>query len=157
MRGFNPTKAVSETNFAIEAEYYLNGENLIRSARFGTAMEFGEWLDAFDYNSGDVLGWTGDSATMRAVASYRKDDFIRAVPEFITEFNTNDGTEQIVGADEFHSLRNMFRRDRENYRIHRHFADNAKVYSVMFIGNGEPTLSTYVWHVPFGADEIPIS
>ncbi|UUG69552.1 hypothetical protein SEA_SHAM_252 [Streptomyces phage Sham] len=157
MRGYNPTKAVSEMNFAIEAEYYLNGENLIRSARFGTAMEFAEWLDSFDYNSGDVLGWTGDSATMRAVASYRKDEFIREIPEHITEFNTNDGSSEIIGADQFHSLRRMFQRDRENYRIHRHFAESAKVYSVMFIGDGEPRLSTYVWHVPFGADEIPIS
>lgn len=157
MDAFNPTKAVSEMNFAIEAEYYLNGENLIRSARFGSAIEFAEWLDTFDYGSGDVLGWTGDSATMRAVASYRKDDSIRALPEFITEYNTNDGSSEIIGADQFHNLRRMFRNDRENYRIHRHFADNAKVYSVMFIGNGEPTLSTYVWHVPFGADEIPIS
>lgn len=157
MDGFKVTEPVSEMNFAIEVEYYLNGENLIRSARFGTAKDFAEWLDAFDYKSGDVLGWTGDSATMRAVESYRTDYPYRAIPDFITEYNTNDGSSEIIGADQFRNLRRMFATDRKNYRIHRHFADNAKVYSVMFIGNGEPTLSTYVWHVPFGADEIPIS
>jgi wyosine [tRNA(Phe)-imidazoG37] synthetase (radical SAM superfamily) len=94
---------------------------------------------------------------MRAVESYRTDYPYRAIPEFITEYNTNDGSSEIIGADQFRNLRRMFATDRKNYRIHRHFADNAKVYSVMFIGNGEPTLSTYVWHVPFGADELPIS
>jgi hypothetical protein len=141
-------------NYAIEAEYGWNGENLIRSAFFGTAKEFAEWLDRFDYGSGDVFGWQGDSATMHAVDSYRKESDVRAIPEFITEFNTNDGSEQIVGADEFHSLRKMFASDRANYRIHRHYADGAKVHSVMYIGDGEPKLSSYVWHVPYGADEL---
>jgi hypothetical protein len=157
MRGFNPTKPVSMWNRAIEAEYALNGENLIRSAFFGSAKEFAEWLDAFDYESGDIFGWSGDSATMEAVESFRKESEYVAVPEFITEFNTNDGSSEIIGADQFHNLCRMFSRDRKNYRIHRHITDDAKVYSVMFIGNGEPTLSTYVWHVPFGADEMPIS
>lgn len=78
----------------------------------------------------------------------------RAIPEFITEYNTNDGTSEIIGADQFHNLRRMFRKDRENYRIHRHYAEHAKVYSVMYIGNGAAELSSYVWHVPFGSDEL---
>lgn len=157
MRGYNPTKPVTMWNYAIEAEYGFNGENLIRSAFFGSAKEFAEWLDAFDYGSGDVFGWHGCAATMEAVESFRKESEYVAIPDFITEYNTNDGSSEIIGADQFHNLRRMFSRDRANYRIHRHFADNAKVYAVMYIGNGEPTLSTYVWHVPFGADEIPVS
>jgi hypothetical protein len=154
---FKVSEPVSTWNRAIEAEYWIEGDPVIHSAFFGTAKEFAEWLDSFDYQSGDVCGWTGDSATMRAVESFRKNSEVQAIPEFITEFNTNDGSSQIVGADEFNNLRNMFRKDRENYRIHRHFAGEAKVYSVMFIGNGEPRLSSYVWHVPFGTDEIPFS
>lgn len=154
MDGFKVSEPVSMWNRAIEAEYAFNGENLIRSAFFGTAKEFAEWLDAFDYESGDVFGWTGDSATMDAVDSYRKEGYaVRAIPEFITEFNTNDGSSEIIGADAFHNLRRMFRRD-PDYRIHRHFCGDAKVYSVMYIGKGEPVLSTYVWHVPFGSDEL---
>ena len=153
---FNPLREVSMWNYAIEAEYGLNGESLIRSAFFGTAKEFADWLSAFDYESGDVFGWTGDTATMRAVDSYRTDEY-REIPEFITEYNVNDGSSEIIGADQFHNLRNMFRRDRANYRIHRHFCGDAKVYSVMYIGNGEPELSSYVWHVPFGTGELPIS
>lgn len=154
--GFKVSEPVSMWNRAIEAEYAFNGENLIRSAYFGSAKEFAEWLDAFDYESGDVFGWTGDSATMRAVDSYRKESDVRAIPEFITEFNTNDGSSQIVGADEFHNLHRMFRRD-PDYRIHRFLVDGAKVHAVMYVGNGAPTLSAYVWHVPFGVDEMPIS
>ena len=156
MDGFKVSEPVSMWNRAIEAEYAFNGENLIRSAFFGSAKEFAEWLESFDYESGDVFGWTGDSATMRAVDSYRTDEY-RAVPEFITEYNTSDGSSEVIGADQFHNLRNMFRRDRANYRIHRHFCGNAKVYSVMYIGNGDAELSSYVWHVPFGTDEMPIS
>lgn len=159
MRGYNPTKPVAWDNYAIKVDYYTcDRSDLERTEYFGSAKEFAEWLDAFEYcRNSDVTGWTGDSATMEAVESFRKESVVRAIPEFITEFNTNDGSSEFIGADQFHNLRRMFSRDRENYRIHRHFADNAKVYSVMFIGNGEPTLSTYVWHVPFGADELPIS
>ncbi|QOI67630.1 hypothetical protein SEA_BEUFFERT_263 [Streptomyces phage Beuffert] len=153
---FNPFREVSMWNRAIEAEYAFNGETLIRSAFFGTAKEFAEWLESFDYESGDVFGWTGDSATMRAVNSYRTDEY-RETPVFITEYNTNDGSSEIIGVDQFHNLRRMFAKDRKNYRIHRHFCGDAKVYSVMYIGNGEAELSSYVWHVPFGADELPIS
>lgn len=151
---FKVTEPVTVNNFAIEVEFYLNGENRNRSERFGTAKEFAEWLNAFDYESGDVFGWTGDSATMQAVDSYRNDGFaVRALPEFITEFNTNDGTSEIIGADQFHNLRRMFRRD-PDYHIHRFFANNAKVYSVMYVGAGDAKLSSYVWHVPFGTDEL---
>ena len=157
MRGFKVSEPVSEWNYAIRVEYWLTiRENFTYSEVFGSAKEFAEWLDAFDYESGDVFGWSGDSATMRAVESYRKESHVQAIPEFITEFNTNDGTETIVGADEFHNLYRMFRRD-PDYRIHRHFAGNAKVYSVMYLGKGFPQLSSYVWHVPYGTDELPIS
>ncbi|QNN99333.1 hypothetical protein SEA_FAUST_261 [Streptomyces phage Faust] len=156
MGGFKVSEPVNMWNYAIEAEYGFNGENLIRSAFFGSAKEFAEWLDAFDYGNGDVFGWTGDSATMNAVDSFRNEPRW-AMPEFITEYNVNDGSSEIIGADQFHNLRRMFAKDRENYRIHRHFCGRAKVYSVMYIGNGDAELSSYVWHVPFGADEMPIS
>jgi hypothetical protein len=158
MRGYNPTKPITWDNYAVKVDFFTSDRpNLERTEYFGSAIEFAEWLDAFDYGNGDVFGWTGDSATMEAVESFRKESAFVAIPEFITEYNTNDGSSEIIGADQFHNLRRMFAKDRANYRIHRHFADNAKVYSVMFIGNGEPTLSTYVWHVPFGAEELPIT
>jgi len=153
MQFFNPTREVTESNYAILAEYGWNGENLIRSEYFGSAKEFADFLDRFDYGSGDVFGWQGDSATMEAVASFRKESDFVAVPDFITEYNTNDGSSEIIGADAFHNLRRMFRRD-PDYRIHRHFCGDAKVHSVMYIGKGEPVLSSYVWHVPFGSDEL---
>lgn len=106
------------------------------------------------YRSGDGYGWTGDSATMEAVESFRRESEFVAVPEFITEFNTNSGTEEIVGADQFHNLRRMFQRDPE-YTVNRHFCGDAKVYSVMYLGRdgkGPQFLSSYVWHVPFDAD-----
>jgi hypothetical protein len=158
MRGYNPTKPIAWDNYAVKVDYFTNDRpNLERTEYFGSASEFAEWLDSFDYRNGDVFGWSGDSATVRAVDSYRTEYPYRSLPEFITEYNVNDGSETVIGADQFHRLRRMFSRDRANYRIHRHFCGDAKVYSVMFIGNGEPTLSTYVWHVPFGADETPIS
>jgi len=157
MQHYNPTKPLTLDNYAIQVDYYLNGESGEKCARFGSAKEFAEWMDSFDYSSGDITGWTGDSATMQAVNSYRNDRPYRAIPEFITEFNTNDGSSEIVGADQFHNLRRMFTRDRDNYRVYRHYADDAKVYSVMYVGKGDARLSSYVWHVPFGADEIPIS
>ena len=153
MEFFNPTQEVTEFNFAIQVEFYRNGIDRTFCERFAAAKEFATWLDSFDYESGDVYGWSGDSATMHAVDSYRRFSDVVAIPEFITEFNTNDGTSEIIGADKFHQLRRMFSRD-PDYRTHRFFADNAKVYSVMFVGEGDAKLSSYVWHVPFGTDEL---
>jgi hypothetical protein len=158
MRGYNPTKPVAWDNYAIKADYYTcDRSDLERTEYFSSAKEFAEWLDAFEYcKNSDVTGWTGDSATMHAVESYRKESDVRAIPEFITEFNTSDGSSEIIGADHFHNLRRMFSRD-SDYCVHHFFADVAKVYAVMYVGEGEARLSSYVWHVPFGADEIPIS
>ena len=155
---FNPAKPVNQWNRAIEVDYFTcDRPELQRTEFFGSAKEFAEWLDEFPYcKNSDVVGWTGDGATMEAVDSFRKEPMY-ALPEFITMYNVNDGTHEIVGVDVFHNLRRMFAKDRANYRIHRHFADNAKVYSVMSIQNGDAELSSYVWHVPFGTDEIPIS
>lgn len=156
MRGYNPTKPVAWDNYAIKANYYTcDRSDLERTEYFGSAKEFAEWLDGFQYcRNSDVVGWTGDGATMDAVESFRSESPFVAIPDFITEYNTNTGSSEEIGADQFHTLVRMFRTDRDNYRVHRHFADNAKVYSVMYIGKGEPTLSTYVWHVPFGSDEL---
>lgn len=154
MRDFKITEPVSEWNYALEIEYGFFGENLIRSAFFKTAKDAAAFLDAFDYENGDVFGMNGDGATMHAVESYRKESNVRAIPGFITEFNTNDGTAEIIGADQFHNLRRMFQKDRANYRIHRFFSDGAKVYAVMYVGDGDARLSSYVWHVPFGSDEL---
>lgn len=156
MRGYNPTKPIAWDNYAIKADYYTcDRSNLERVEYFSGAKEFAEWLDEFPYcKNSDVTGWTGDSATMEAVDSYRKENNVRAIPEFITEFNTNSGTEEIVGADQFHNLRRMFQRDPE-YTVNRHFCGDAKVYSVMYLGRdgkGPQFLSSYVWHVPFDAD-----
>jgi hypothetical protein len=155
MRGYNPAKPVSMWNRAIEVNYFTSDRpNLERTEYFGSAKEFAEWLDAFDYKNGDVFGWTGCGATMEAVASFRKESEFVAIPEFITEFNTNAKTEEIIGADQFHQLRRMFQRDPE-YTVNRHFCGNAKVYSVMYLGSdgeGPQFLSSYVWHVPFDAD-----
>lgn len=152
MQHFNPAQKVSEFNFAIEVEFYQNGVNRTFCERFGTAKEFAAWLDSFDYESGDVYGWTGDSATSNAADSYRRNS-VYGIPEFITEFNTNDGTSEIIGADQFHKLVRMFRRDKD-YRIHRHYSDGAKVHSLMYVGDGDAQLSSYVWHVPYGTDEL---
>lgn len=159
MQHFNPMKAVDWDNYAIQVDYYLNGENIERCERFGSAKEFAEWLDAFDYDRGDVTGWTGDTATMRAVNSFRKNYIpVRAVPEFITEFNTNDGSSQIVGADEFHKVKNIYRKDRKNYRVYHYLVTGARVYAVMYVGDNTPAqLGAYVWHVPFDAEELPIT
>lgn len=153
MQFFNPAKELSDDNYAILAEYGWFHENLIRSEYFGSARDYAEWLDAFDYESGDVFGCQGDGATMRAVESFRKESAYVAIPEYITEYNTNTGTSEIIGADKFHELRRMFQRD-PDYRVNRHYCGNAKVHSVMYVGDGEPRLSSYVWHVPFGADEL---
>lgn len=147
---FKPAEPVTENNFAIMAEYGCFGENVIRAAYFGSAKEFAEWLSSFNYSTGDVFGWEGDSATMEAVESYRTDrDDIRAIPEFITEYNTNAATAEIIGADQFSNLYRMFRKDPE-YTVNRYFCDNAKVYAVFYGGQ----LSSYVWHVPFGSAEV---
>ena len=153
MQYFKVSEPVGDSNYAVKAEWSLNGESLIRSAFFGSAKEFAEWLDAFDYETGDIFGWQGDSATMKAIESFRNDSDVIAVPEFITEYNVNDGTTEIIGADQFHMLRRMFQRD-PDYIVFRHFADGAKVHSVMYRGNGAEKLSSYVWHVPFGADDV---
>jgi hypothetical protein len=85
---------------------------------------------------------------------------MRALPEFITEIDRVRGTEEIVGADEFATLKNMFRRDRE-YKVRRYeLPDRSTVHAVFFVGkdregNSQNKLSSYLWHVPEGM-EYPI-
>lgn len=147
MQHFNPMKEVTEWNYAIEAEYGWNGENLIRSAFFGTAKEFAEWLDRFDYGSGDVLGWNGDGAVMDAVDSFRAEPQF-ALPEFITEYDVNaENSERAIGADEFENMRRIFHR-RDGFRIRRWEIPEGNVYALTYDGK----LSGPVWHVPDGTD-----
>ena len=148
MRDYNPTKPVNEWNYAIEAEYGWNGENLIRSAFFGTAKEFAEWLDRFDYGSGDVFGWNGDSAVIEAVDSFRKEPAY-ALPEFITEYDVNNETDsgRVIGADEFNRLFRTFHR-KDGFRVRRWAVPDGHVYAVMHGGE----LSGALWHVPTDAD-----
>lgn len=145
---FNHTQPISWHNRAIEVQYSEGTDPREREMYFGDAKSFAEWLDAFDYSNGDVFGWTGDSATMAAVSSYRKGD-MRAIPEFITEYDVNNETDpgKAIGADEFNRLFRMFHR-KDGYCVRRWAVPVGHVYAVVF--NGE--LTGPMWHVPTDAD-----
>ena len=150
MDRFNPTKPVSEWNRAIEVDYFTNDRpNLERTEYFGSAKDFAEWLDAFDYGNGDVFGWTGCGATMEAVASFRKESEYVAVPPFITEYDVNNESDpgRAIGADEFNRLFRMFHR-KDGFRVCRWAVPVGYVYAVVFDGE----LSGQMWHVPTDAD-----
>jgi len=148
---FNPAEKVSQWNYAVEIEYSEGTSTLIRSAFFGTAKDAAAFLDGFDYTNGDVFGWSGDSATMEAIQSYRKGDDVRAVPEFITEYDVDDETDsgKAIGADEFNRLFLAFHR-KDGFTVRRWAVPNGHVYAVMY--NGE--LSGAAWHVPTDADSV---
>ncbi|WMI33627.1 hypothetical protein SEA_KENREY_265 [Streptomyces phage Kenrey] len=148
---FNPAKKVSLWNYAVEIQYAEGTNPLIRSAFFGTAKDAAAFLDGFDYTNGDVFEWSGDSATLEAIQSYRKGDDVRAIPEFITEYDVNNKTDsgKAIGADEFNRLFRMYFR-RDGFTVRRWAVPGGHVYAV--VCNGE--LSGMMWHVPEGADSI---
>lgn len=153
MRTYNPTKDIGWDNYAIKADYYTcDRTDLQRTEYFSSAREFAEWLDAFPYcKNSDVIGWSGDSATMEAVESYRKESGMRAVPEFITEFDPNDPDDKgrAIGADEFNRLFRVFN-GAADLLVSRWDYPGGHVYGVM----GGNVLVSYVWHVPSEADYL---
>ncbi|WP_221568633.1 hypothetical protein [Alkalihalobacillus sp. TS-13] len=72
---------------------------------------------------------------------------MRANPVYITEYNVGDDSEIPVSDVLFWAMVGMFERD-PDYSIKEWTVPGGKVVATFYMANGNPSLSTYFWHVP---------